>query len=83
MKETLYDAAADFSAPTFVTIIDLDRLEVLAYVDETDIGRVFVGRRFPARVCQHPACGGPGCAASRRYPPAGAGRSLARIGPPD
>ncbi len=36
--------AADFSAPTFVTILDLDRLEVLAYVDETDIGRVEVGQ---------------------------------------
>jgi macrolide-specific efflux system membrane fusion protein len=36
--------AAGFSAPTFVTIVDLDRLEVLAYVDETDIGRVFVGQ---------------------------------------
>ncbi len=37
--------AAAFAAPNFVTIIDLDRLEVLAYVDETDIGRVFVGQR--------------------------------------
>ena len=33
-----------FSAPTFVTILDLDRLEVLAYVDETDIGRVEPGQ---------------------------------------
>lgn len=32
--------AASFSAPTFVTIIDLERLEVSAYVDETDIGRI-------------------------------------------
>lgn len=31
---------ANFSAPTFVTIIDLDRLELWAYVDETDIGRI-------------------------------------------
>ncbi|MCK5650376.1 MAG: HlyD family efflux transporter periplasmic adaptor subunit, partial [Gemmatimonadetes bacterium] len=30
---------------TFVTIIDLDRLEIWAYVDETDIGRVEVGQR--------------------------------------
>jgi macrolide-specific efflux system membrane fusion protein len=37
--------AASFAAPTFVTIIDLDRLEVWAYVDETDIGRVTVGQR--------------------------------------
>lgn len=36
--------AASFAAPTFVTIIDLDRLEVHAYVDETDIGRVKVGQ---------------------------------------
>jgi RND family efflux transporter MFP subunit len=37
--------AAAFAAPNFVTIIDLDRLEVLAYVDETDIGRIFVGQK--------------------------------------
>ena len=37
--------AANFAAPTFVSIVDLDRLEVQAYVDETDIGRVFVGQR--------------------------------------
>lgn len=37
--------AAAFAAPNFVTIIDLDRLEVLAYVDETDIGRVFIGQQ--------------------------------------
>jgi len=36
--------AAAFAAPNFVTIIDLERLEVLAYVDETDIGRVAVGQ---------------------------------------
>lgn len=37
--------AASFASPTFVTIVDLDRLEVWAYVDETDIGRVDVGQR--------------------------------------
>jgi len=37
--------AAAFAAPNFVTIIDLGRLEVLAYVDETDIGRVVVGQQ--------------------------------------
>jgi RND family efflux transporter MFP subunit len=37
--------AASFSSPTFVTIIDLDRLEIWAYVDETDIGRVEVGQQ--------------------------------------
>lgn len=36
--------AANFAAPTFVSIVDLDRLEVQAYVDETDIGRVFAGQ---------------------------------------
>jgi HlyD family secretion protein len=37
--------AANFTAPTFVTIIDPDRLELWAYVDETDIGRVRKGQR--------------------------------------
>lgn len=37
--------AASFSAPTFVTIINLERLEVWAYVDETDIGRVKEGQQ--------------------------------------
>ena len=32
--------SATFSSPTFVTIIDLSRIEVWTYVDETDIGRV-------------------------------------------
>jgi RND family efflux transporter MFP subunit len=36
--------AASFASPTFVTIIDLDRLEIWAYVDETDIGRIEVGQ---------------------------------------
>lgn len=35
--------AASFSTPTFVTLLDLDRLEVWAYVDETDIGRIRTG----------------------------------------
>lgn len=46
--------AADFSSPTFVTIVDLDRLEVLAYVDETDIGRVYVGQRARFSVDTYP-----------------------------
>jgi HlyD family secretion protein len=37
--------AASFAAPTFVTLIDLSRLEVWAYVDETDIGRIRTGQR--------------------------------------
>jgi multidrug efflux pump subunit AcrA (membrane-fusion protein) len=36
--------AAGMNAPTFVTIIDLDKLEVAAYVDEIDIGRVSIGQ---------------------------------------
>jgi len=36
--------AASFASPTFVTIIDLERLEVWAYVDETDIGRIEIGQ---------------------------------------
>ena len=35
--------AASFAAPTFVTLLDLARLEVWAYVDETDIGRIRTG----------------------------------------
>lgn len=37
--------AASFATPTFVTLVDLSRLEVWAYVDETDIGRIKVGQR--------------------------------------
>jgi macrolide-specific efflux system membrane fusion protein len=37
--------AASFAAPTFVTLLDLDRLEVRAYVDETDIGRIRPGQQ--------------------------------------
>ncbi|MGD9487026.1 MAG: efflux RND transporter periplasmic adaptor subunit [Calditrichaceae bacterium] len=37
--------AASFNSPTFVTIINLDRLEVWTYVDETDIGRIHVGQK--------------------------------------
>jgi len=32
--------AASFTSPTFVTVIDLNRLELWAYIDETDIGRI-------------------------------------------
>lgn len=48
--------AAGLNAPTFVTIVDLDRLQVNAYVDEVDIGKIAVGQEgfftvdaFPAR----------------------------------
>lgn len=37
--------AATFTAPTFLTIIDLKRLEVRAYVDETDIGKIEVEQK--------------------------------------
>ena len=46
--------AADFSAPTFVTILDLARLEVLAYVDETDIGRIEMGQKATFSVDTYP-----------------------------
>lgn len=37
--------AASFAAPTFLTLVDPARLEVWAYVDETDIGRIAMGQR--------------------------------------
>jgi HlyD family secretion protein len=37
--------AASFAAPTFVTLLDLSRLEIWAYVDETDIGRIRVAQQ--------------------------------------
>jgi HlyD family secretion protein len=37
--------AASFAVPTFVTIVNLSRLQVDAYVDEMDIGRVKVGQK--------------------------------------
>ncbi len=37
--------AASFAAPTFVTLLDLSKLEVWAYVDETDIGRIHSGQQ--------------------------------------
>lgn len=46
--------AASFAAPTFVTIVDLDRLEVQSYVDETDIGKVQTGQRVSFRVDAFP-----------------------------
>lgn len=36
-------SASSLNVPTFVTIVDLNRLEVYAYVDETDIGRIRPG----------------------------------------
>jgi RND family efflux transporter MFP subunit len=36
--------AAGMNAPTFITIIDLNKLEVNAYVDETDVGKINEGQ---------------------------------------
>ena len=47
--------AAGMQAPTFVTIIDLQRLQVDAYVDEVDIGKVEVGQRAEFTVDAFPA----------------------------
>jgi len=46
--------AASFAAPTFLTIIDLKRLEIQSFVDETDIGKVHVGQRVTFRVDSFP-----------------------------
>jgi len=46
--------SAIISTPTFVTIIDLDRLEVWAYVDETDIGRIEEGQSAKFTVDTYP-----------------------------
>ena len=46
--------AAGLNAPTFVTIIDLDRLQVDAFVDETDIGKVKVGQKAVFTVDTYP-----------------------------
>ncbi|MBI5549681.1 MAG: efflux RND transporter periplasmic adaptor subunit [Deltaproteobacteria bacterium] len=46
--------SAGLNAPTFVTIIDLDRLEVAAYVDEVDVGRVKVGQKAAFSVDSFP-----------------------------
>jgi macrolide-specific efflux system membrane fusion protein len=46
--------SAGLNAPTFVTLIDLDRLEVAAYVDEVDVGRVRVGQKASFTVDSFP-----------------------------
>lgn len=46
--------AANFAAPTFVTIVDLSRLEIQSYVDETDIGKIHVGQSVSFRVDAYP-----------------------------
>jgi len=46
--------AAGLSAPTFITIVDLNRLEVHAFVDETDIGRIHETQEAVFFVDAHP-----------------------------
>ena len=46
--------AAGLNAPTFVTIIDLSKLQVDAFVDETDIGRVNIGQKAAFTVDTYP-----------------------------
>ena len=45
---------AGLSAPTFVTLIDLSKLEVTAFVDETDIGKVKVRQKVKFTVDAYP-----------------------------
>ncbi len=52
--------AASFAAPTFVTLVDLAHLEVWAYVDETDIGRVEAGQTAVFTVDTYPGEDFPG-----------------------
>jgi macrolide-specific efflux system membrane fusion protein len=42
------------ATPTFVTIIDLERLEVDVYVDETDVGKISVGQDVGFTVDAYP-----------------------------
>ncbi len=46
--------AASLNAPTFITLIDLERLQVDDYVDETDIGLVRVGQEAHFTVDAYP-----------------------------
>lgn len=45
---------AGLSAPTFVTLIDLKKLEVTVFVDETDIGRIKLGHKAVFTVDSYP-----------------------------
>jgi multidrug resistance efflux pump len=46
--------AAGLNSPTFVIIIDLRKLQVDAFVDETDIGRIQVGHKATFTVDSYP-----------------------------
>ena len=48
-------SASGLNVPSFVTIVDLNRLEVYAYVDETDIGKVSPGLEASFTVDSLPA----------------------------
>ncbi len=45
---------AGLNAPTFITVVDLNRLQVDAYVDETDIGKVKPGQKATFVVDAYP-----------------------------
>ncbi len=47
--------SAGLNAPTFVTIIDLSRIQVDAFVDETDIGKVKVDQKAVFTVDAYPS----------------------------
>jgi RND family efflux transporter MFP subunit len=47
--------AAGLTAPTFLTIVDLERLQVNAFVDEVDIGKIAAGQRVVFNVDAFPA----------------------------
>jgi multidrug efflux pump subunit AcrA (membrane-fusion protein) len=47
--------AAGLNAPTFVTVIDLSRLQVEAYVDEVDIGKIKIAQQAAFTVDAFPA----------------------------
>lgn len=45
---------AGLNAPTFITVVDLSRLEVHCYIDETDIGKIKAGMEATFRVDSFP-----------------------------
>jgi macrolide-specific efflux system membrane fusion protein len=47
--------AASFAAPTFVTIVDLQRLQIECFVDESNIGRISAGQQVDFTVDAYPS----------------------------
>ncbi|MFN3504993.1 MAG: HlyD family secretion protein [Caldimicrobium sp.] len=45
---------AGLNAPTFITVVDLSRLEIWCYIDETDIGKIKPGMEAVFRVDSFP-----------------------------